>query len=219
MQMFTIENMYKDMQKMKRGRVVPEWAHAKEIWEIVLAAGRNYKEYKQGWGVVAEETQRFVQHVHQEEWGPQDWYDAEGIQLDKANGKAKCAGIRTVSAMDPLGKTTYKRIWRTPKRRHRPPHHACGFLPGRRREAGITVQRINKWRMKKAGKDWMLTLHDVANGFPSPAHRRLNNMIRRVTPEEYNLIRHRHQRARVRMTFPGGKKKFYKIGCGTTQGD
>ena len=81
------------------------------------------------------------------------------------------------------------------------------------------MQRINKWRMKKAGKDWMLTLHDVANGFPSPAHRRLNNMIRRVTPEEYNLIRHRHQRARVRMTFPGGKKKFYKIGCGTTQGD
>mgnify|MGYP001319781424 CR=1 FL=1 len=35
--------------------------------------------------------------------------DAEGIQLDKKNGKPKCKGIRTVSTLCSVGKMAHKR--------------------------------------------------------------------------------------------------------------
>ena len=139
-----MDYVYKDLRKMKRGRKVPPWAVPKEIWELVFRATEHPHDMGKQWGRMAHEMQKFLQHVHYNQLGPRDWYDAGGAQIPKNNGKKKCLSVRTVSTLDAMGKLFYRRIWKAKPRFGNKPHHAHGFLPKRRKL--VTFRRTSFWQ-------------------------------------------------------------------------
>lgn len=193
---------------------MPRWARPKELWVMISRASVYTADKNKALDEMAKEVQEFLQETHMNQYGPQDWYDAGGAMIDKGNGKKKCLGIRTVSTTCPIGKMFYRRIWRGRPRYPRRPYHAHGFLSKRRRETPLAVERIMKHRMAKKKLNFAVQLYDVANAFPSPAHAELSKIIERMTPEEQQLMNHRHERARVEL-----EEDKYHIGTGTTQGD
>ena len=58
-------------------------------------------------------------------------------------------------------------------------HDVVRFEPMRKREQAIVVQEVNHCRFRKGKKKFLTVRHDLANGFPSPFHSRLDEVVHR----------------------------------------
>ena len=96
--------------------------------------GEEATEEEKKMAKAAEVGWSILQEAHYLQEMPQLLHMAEGIALDKKNGKKKCKGSRVVSKLAVLGGMGYRKIWRRADRKTR--HYATGFEKNRRREGG-----------------------------------------------------------------------------------
>ena len=65
-----------------------------------------------------------------------------------------------------------------------------------------------------------MILNDIKNGFPSPAHRKLDAFAHRhAHAHDATLLIQRHRQAEVLMEGHGGEQVLLRTGCGNAQGD
>ena len=95
------------------------------------------------------------------------WHYAEGVLIDKGNGKVGPRATRVVAKLEPVGKLYYKRVWDCTTTRSKR-HYAVGFESRRRREQAIVVQEVNQWRCRQGKKKVVTVLHDVAKRSQAP---------------------------------------------------
>ena len=206
--LFTRTSLRRRLQKCKYRRAVPDGSCAKETLQII--AGRCVE--------LSKALVLCYNAVHSQQRVPRGWQDSMAVQIGKGNGKTGCAAIRLINVLPPDGKVFFSQMWARATPREIP--WAYGFYTGRRREQAILVQNALGWRLRRLGMGHTLTLHDVANAFPSPSHEALATMIRECAmPCDRDLLCHRFRNTRMTVTERNGDAVTVSPQCGGLQGD
>ena len=104
---------------MKNGKAVPEGRVPKEAWEEIVKAG----------GEAARQVESVLRRLTKGGRLPRRWQESKAVQLTKHNGKRQCSGIRLINLLCPMGKASFKAIWRRLGEERRP--WAYGFATGK----------------------------------------------------------------------------------------
>ena len=201
---------------MKHGKAVPAWSCPKEVWELILKKALDYYECRteEEECEMADELVELLVDSHVLQDTPNLWHYAEGVLIDKGNGKSGPRATRVVAKLEPVGKLYYKRVWDCTTIRSRR-HYAVGFESRRRREQAIVVQEVNQWRCRQRKRELVTVLHEVANAFPSSYQHNLAEMLLRKSPRSVRILKKRYRKAVVVMNV-GRKLRMYRIRGGPT---
>ena len=206
--LFTRESLRWEYSRSKNGRAVPPGCCAKEVWQMVV---QHCPEL--GKAVVLS-----LNNMHRLGRVPRCCNLSFTFQLGKNNGKQGCAGILLINLLSPDGKVFYRRLWRRARPIRLP--WAYGFYSGRRREQAIVVQSTTGWRLRQLSVGHTVTLHDVANAFPSPSHDCIDSMVDSCAWEsDRPFLKHRYGNTCMVVTSRCGDGVTVRPRTGGLQGD
>ena len=122
--------------------------------------------------------QKGYYHINQSTHTPLKWHLSWGASIPKNNGKPNAAGQRVVHRLDEQGKAFFSGKMKAAEEKSSMPitHMAQGFVPKRRREAGILCQLSSVWRLKRAKRSGLLLNLDMANAFGSTKWEKLEEV-------------------------------------------
>ena len=106
---------------------------------------------------------------------------SETFKIDNNNGKKGTKAMCLINKLCPLGRVFNKHLWNHCKTQKR--HFAYGYTKGRRREQAILIQSQTSWKLRNLGINHTKSMRDIANAFPSIAHKSLNDMLDKVTDQ------------------------------------
>ena len=183
----------------------PSWGMPAEVWRQVLFPTWKFSQVRFGIGYADRcslPNGHFQKLFHQlllsirsYDEVPVQWQRSEVIELDKHNGKAKCAGVRAINNLDTMGKLYFGWLGGRCKQQHLR-HYAAGYICNKSRLDAMLVQNATAWRAKKHGLSVLTSSHDVANAFYSPLRSVLHDCVERVAqPVDASLLQQRHSEA------------------------
>jgi uncharacterized C2H2 Zn-finger protein len=207
-ELFTPYNIIKQFKEAKNGRSVPKGLARKETWEMIMEGSQDN----------AMRITEYWKDIHEQKHYPGTFTESEGCQIPKGNNKSRCKAVRVINKLCPAGKTFTKLLWGRSKTEKK--DYAFGFTQGRRREQAILIANTVKWRLKQLGVNFVQSMHDVANAFPSMGHKTLDEMLEKIThAEDTPFLKARHKHSQICIPTPQGERLYVTAGQGGLQGD
>lgn len=221
-----LHSVFYKLRLHKLRRTVPEWAIPGEIWRQLAFPNVFYAPRRLGVGYCDTLDNTLFRtclyvlflSIRLYDFTPLEWNLSQTFQIDKANGKTGCAGLRTINTFEPLGKTYVKCLWEKGVRSC-DRHWASGYIQHKSRITPIMHRRILKHRLRAVGQSHCDSFYDATNAFPSVVRSVCDQVVDRTCRRcDANILKQRNNTA-ILCIQAADTKVYLRNGSGSLQGD
>ena len=189
---------------IKLHKCSPPWSLPGEVWRQILRPWSYRKRPKSGVGCADEIPSlplfarclyRLMVSIRLYGCTPSIWHLSRTQKIDKRNSKSGCAALRLINSLDVFGKLYYKWLWSHVQTNIQRPY-ASGYIQGKSRLSAIVQQNALADKLRRAGRSFCRSFHDVANAFPSLSQESINQaLLQGARRQDLSLLQQRQGRA------------------------